>query len=62
MPFAEEDYSRKPKDKLWFDGEEMDFCLPKVLIDNTVVVALVSKQKRSTWRTKTHKDTDNFLV
>jgi ATP-dependent exoDNAse (exonuclease V) beta subunit len=24
MPFAEEDYSRKPKDKLWFDGEEMD--------------------------------------
>jgi hypothetical protein len=24
MPFAEEDYSRKPKDKLWLDGE-MDF-------------------------------------
>jgi ATP-dependent exoDNAse (exonuclease V) beta subunit len=20
MPFAEEDYSRKPKDKLWLDG------------------------------------------
>jgi ATP-dependent exoDNAse (exonuclease V) beta subunit len=30
MPFAEEDYSRKPKDKLWLDGEEMDFGLPKV--------------------------------
>jgi hypothetical protein len=28
MP-AEEDYSRKPKDKLWLDGEEMDFGLPK---------------------------------
>jgi ATP-dependent exoDNAse (exonuclease V) beta subunit len=28
MPFAEEDYSRKPKDKLWL-GEEMDFGLPK---------------------------------
>jgi ATP-dependent exoDNAse (exonuclease V) beta subunit len=29
MPFAEEDYSRKPKDKLWLDGEEMDFGLQK---------------------------------
>jgi hypothetical protein len=36
MPFAEEDYSRKPKDKLWLDGEEMDFGLPKV--DNSSAV------------------------
>jgi ATP-dependent exoDNAse (exonuclease V) beta subunit len=35
MPFAEEDYSRKPKDKLWLDGEEMDFGLPKVTSDNS---------------------------
>ena len=38
MPFAEEDYSRKPKDKLWLDGEEMDFGLPKVLVDNSSAV------------------------
>ena len=38
MPFAEEDYSRKPKDKLWLDGEEHDFGLPKVLIDNSSAV------------------------
>jgi hypothetical protein len=25
MLLQREDYSRKPKDKLWLDGEEMDF-------------------------------------
>ncbi|KIA98205.1 ATP-dependent helicase [Flavobacterium sp. KMS] len=39
MPFAEEDYSRKPKDKLWLNAEESDFGLPKVLIDNSSAVA-----------------------
>lgn len=39
MPFAEEDYSRKPKDKLWLNAEEADFGLPKVLIDNSSAVA-----------------------
>ncbi|MBA0885379.1 UvrD-helicase domain-containing protein [Flavobacterium undicola] len=38
MPFAEEDYNRKPKDKLWLDAEEMDLGLPKVLIDNSSAV------------------------
>jgi ATP-dependent exoDNAse (exonuclease V) beta subunit len=31
FPFAEEDYTRKPKDKLWLNAEEQDFGLPKVL-------------------------------
>jgi ATP-dependent exoDNAse (exonuclease V) beta subunit len=35
MPFAEEDYSRKPKDKLWM--EKKWILLPKVLIDNSIV-------------------------
>lgn len=34
IPFAEQDYSRKPKDKLWLDIEESVFGIPKVLIDN----------------------------
>ena len=38
FPFAEEDYSRKPKDKLWINAEEQDFGLPKVLIDNSSAV------------------------
>ena len=38
FPFAEEDYSRKPKDKLWLNAEEEDFGLPKVLIDNSSAV------------------------
>ncbi len=38
LPFAEEDYSRKPKDKLWLNAEEQDFGLPKVLIDNSSAV------------------------
>jgi ATP-dependent exoDNAse (exonuclease V) beta subunit len=38
MPFAEEDYSRKPKDKLWLDTEETDLNVPKALIDNSSAV------------------------
>ena len=35
FPFAEEDYTRKPKDKLWLSNEEEAVELPKILIDNT---------------------------
>lgn len=38
MPFAEEDYSRKPKDKLWLDAEESAMGLPKALIDNSSAI------------------------
>jgi ATP-dependent exoDNAse (exonuclease V) beta subunit len=38
MPFAEEDYSRKTKDKLWLNAEEETVGLPKVLIDNSSAV------------------------
>ncbi|MEN2401427.1 UvrD-helicase domain-containing protein [Flavobacterium sp. MC2016-06] len=38
MPFAEEDYNRKPKDKLWLDTEEADLDVPKALIDNSSAV------------------------
>lgn len=38
MPFAEEDYSRKPKDKLWLDAEDVDLGIPKVLVDNSSAV------------------------
>ena len=38
IPFADEDYSRSPKNKLWIDAEVDDFGLPKVLIDNSKAV------------------------
>ncbi|WP_264566339.1 UvrD-helicase domain-containing protein [Flavobacterium sp. N3904] len=38
MPFAEEDYNRKPKDKLWLNSEEQDFDMPKVLVDNSSAI------------------------
>jgi len=38
MPFAEEDYSRKPKDKLWLDTEDGALDVPKALIDNSSAV------------------------
>ncbi|HWR93662.1 MAG TPA: 3'-5' exonuclease, partial [Flavobacterium sp.] len=38
MPFAEEDYGRSPKDKLWLDPSETSIDLPKVLIDNSKAV------------------------
>lgn len=38
MPFAEEDYRRSPKSKLWLNSDEQDVGLPKVLIDNSSAV------------------------
>ncbi|WP_433764913.1 UvrD-helicase domain-containing protein [Flavobacterium ginsenosidimutans] len=38
MPFADEDYNRKPKDKLWLDTEEIDLGVPKALVDNSSAV------------------------
>ncbi|NDP27500.1 MAG: UvrD-helicase domain-containing protein [Flavobacterium sp.] len=38
MPFADEDYSRSPKNKLWIDTEVDDFGLPKVLVDRSKAV------------------------
>lgn len=38
IPFADEDYNRSPKNKLWITTEEDDFGLSKVLIDNNKAV------------------------
>jgi ATP-dependent exoDNAse (exonuclease V) beta subunit len=63
MPFAEEDYSRKPKDKLWLDGEEMDFGLPKVLIDNSAAVEGFGVEAKSVYDQKKQEELlDNINV
>ncbi|GIZ07941.1 ATP-dependent helicase [Flavobacterium sp. UMI-01] len=38
FPFAEEDYAKKPKDKLWLDANDAQLGLPKVLVDNNKAV------------------------
>ncbi len=38
FPFADEDYSRTPKDKLWIETESSTIPLPKILVDNNKTV------------------------
>jgi len=53
MPFAEEEYSRKPREKMWVPGEDEALELPKMLVDSNSLVegfgesaAAVYKQKK----------------
>ncbi|WP_339658403.1 UvrD-helicase domain-containing protein [Flavobacterium frigidarium] len=63
MPFAEEDYGRKPKDKLWLEATEMDFGLPKVLIDNSAAVEGFSAEAKMVYDQKKQEELlDNINV
>jgi ATP-dependent exoDNAse (exonuclease V) beta subunit len=63
MPFAEEDYTRKPKDKLWLDAAEMDFGLPKVLIDNSSAVEGFGEEAKLVYNLKKQEELlDNINV
>lgn len=63
MPFAEEDYSRKPKDKLWLEATEMDFGLPKVLIDNSAAVEGFGEEAKMIYDQKKQEELlDNINV
>ncbi|MES2239467.1 MAG: UvrD-helicase domain-containing protein [Bacteroidota bacterium] len=63
MPFAEEDYSRKPKDKLWLDAEEMDLGMPKALIDNSSAVEGFGDNAKSVFGQKKQEELlDNINV
>jgi ATP-dependent exoDNAse (exonuclease V) beta subunit len=63
FPFAEEDYNRKPKDKLWLNAEEQDFGLPKVLIDNSSAVEGFGKEAAGVYNQKKQEELlDNINV
>ena len=63
FPFAEEDYSRKPKDKLWLNAEEEDFGLPKVLIDNSSAVEGFGEEAAEVYNQKKQEELlDNINV
>lgn len=63
MPFADEDYSRSPKDKLWIDAEVDDFGLPKVLVDNSKAVEGFGAKAKSVYVQKSQEELlDNINV
>jgi ATP-dependent exoDNAse (exonuclease V) beta subunit len=63
MPFADEDYSRSPKNKLWIDAEVDDFGLPKVLIDNSKAVEGFGDAAKSVYVQKSQEELlDNVNV
>jgi ATP-dependent exoDNAse (exonuclease V) beta subunit len=63
MPFAEEDYSRKPKDKLWLNAEEATVGLPKVLIDNSSAVERFGEDALELYKIKKQEELlDNINV
>ncbi|MDI6045342.1 UvrD-helicase domain-containing protein [Flavobacterium yafengii] len=63
FPFAEEDYTRKPKDKLWLNAEEKDFGLPKVLIDNSSAVEGFGEEAAEVYNQKKQEELlDNINV
>jgi ATP-dependent exoDNAse (exonuclease V) beta subunit len=63
MPFAEEDYSRSPKNKLWLNADENDIGLPKVLIDNSSAVEGFGEDAKSVYDQKKQEELlDNINV
>lgn len=63
LPFADEDYNKKPKDKLWLIAEEDTFGLPKVLIDNSSAVAGYGEDAKLVYEHKKQEDLlDNINV
>jgi len=63
FPFAEEDYSRRPKDKLWLDSEENISELPRVLIDNSSAVEGFGEEASLVYQQKKQEDLlDNVNV
>ena len=63
MPFAEENYSKAPKSKLWLDADESEFGLPKVLIDNSNAVSSFGQAAAVTYSQKKQEELlDNINV
>lgn len=63
MPFAEEDYSRKPKDKLWLDAGLQGLDIPKVLVDNSSAVENFGQEASQLYHLKKQEELlDNINV
>ncbi|RZJ35185.1 MAG: ATP-dependent helicase [Flavobacterium sp.] len=56
FPFADEDYSRKVRDKIWLDFDEETFSLPRVLIDNNGAVETFGDEASESFRQKKQEE------
>jgi ATP-dependent exoDNAse (exonuclease V) beta subunit len=64
FPFAEEDFSKKIKDKLWIPLEDSNIDLPKALINNKKEVESYGNEAKTIFQTKNQEevlDTINVL-
>jgi ATP-dependent exoDNAse (exonuclease V) beta subunit len=63
FPFAEENYGRQRKDRLWLDAEQSEFGLPKVLIDNSQAVESFGEAAQLVYRQRKQEELlDNINV
>lgn len=64
FPFAEENFSSKPKDKLWIPLEDLKVDFPKALINNRKEVETYGNEAKAIFQTKNQEevlDTINVL-
>lgn len=64
FPFAEENFSSKPKDKLWIPLEDANVDFPKALINNRKEVETYGSEAKAVFQTKNQEevlDTINVL-
>ena len=57
FPFAEEDFSRKIKDRLWIPLEDSNIDLPKALINNRKEVETYGAEAKAIFETKNQEET-----
>ena len=63
FPFADEDYSRTPKDKLWIEAASSVIPLPKILVDNNKTVESLSEAAAQVFMQKKEEELlDNINI
>lgn len=63
MPYAEEDFSKKPREKLWLDPEDPELGLPKVLVDSSSAVMQFGEAAREVYASRKQEELlDNVNV
>ncbi|MCF6131324.1 UvrD-helicase domain-containing protein [Flavobacterium wongokense] len=56
FPFADEDYSKGPKEKIWLNAVEEEFGLPKVLVDKSNAVSSYGEEAALTFHQKKQEE------
>ncbi len=56
FPFAEEDFAKSPKDKLWINVDEVTFGVPKALVDNSTSVEGFGQQAAALYAVKKQEE------